>query len=96
MQRPQLEHIIRAAAAITGATDFVVIGSQAILGQFPDPPEELLVSMEADVFTFRSEMDAELIDGRSERLRPSIKPSVIMPMAWEMKPPHCHPGGRSG
>ena len=63
MQRPQLEHIIRAAAAITGATDFVVIGSQAILGQFPAPPEELLVSMEADVFTFRSEMDAELIDG---------------------------------
>lgn len=63
MQRPQLEHIIRAAAAITGAHEFVVIGSQAILGQFPNPPEELLVSIEADVFTFRSQSDAELIDG---------------------------------
>lgn len=63
MQRPQLEHIIRAAAGITGATDFVVIGSQAVLGQFPDAPEELLVSIEADVFSLRSEADSDLIDG---------------------------------
>ena len=41
----------------------MVIGSQAILGQFPNPPEELLVSIEADLFTFRNEADAELIDG---------------------------------
>ena len=31
MQRPQLEHVIRAAAGITGATEIVVIGSQAVL-----------------------------------------------------------------
>lgn len=63
MQRPQLEHIIRAAAGITGADRFVVIGSQAILGQFSDPPEELLISLEADLFTLRSPSDADLIDG---------------------------------
>jgi hypothetical protein len=63
MQRPQLEHIIRAAAGITGADRFVIIGSQAILGQFPNPPGELLVSIEADVFSLRSPEDADLIDG---------------------------------
>ena len=63
MQLPQLEHIIRAAAGITGASRFVVIGSQALLGQFPDPPAELRVSIEVDVFTLRSPKDAELIDG---------------------------------
>ncbi len=63
MQRRQLEHIIRAAAAITGADRFVVIGSQAVLGQFSDPPEKLLISIEADLFTLRSPTDAELIDG---------------------------------
>ena len=63
MQRPQLEHIIRAATGITGATEIVVIDSQAVLGQFPDAPAELLVSIEADVFTFRSPADADLIDG---------------------------------
>ena len=36
MQRYQLEHIVRAAAGITGAAEFVIIGSQAVLGQFPD------------------------------------------------------------
>lgn len=63
MQRPQLEHIIRAATGITGAKEFVIIGSQAILGQFPDSPEELLVSIEADLFSLRNVTDADLIDG---------------------------------
>jgi len=63
MKRPQLEHIIRAAAAITGADRFVIIGSQSILGQFPDPPADLLVSIEADLFSLRTPHDADLIDG---------------------------------
>jgi hypothetical protein len=63
MNRLQLEHIIRAAAGITGVTDIVIIGSQAVLGQFPESPAELLVSMEADVFTLRNATDADLIEG---------------------------------
>jgi hypothetical protein len=63
MQRTQLEHLIRAATGITGADRFVVIGSQAILGQFAHPPEELLVSIEADLFSLRNPSDADLIDG---------------------------------
>ena len=63
MQRHQLEHVIRAASGITGATEIVVIGSQAILGQFPEAPAELLISIEADVFTFRNLRDADLIEG---------------------------------
>jgi hypothetical protein len=63
MQRTQLEHIIRAATGITGADRFVIVGSQAILGQFPNPPGELLVSAEADVFSLRDPKDADLIDG---------------------------------
>ncbi len=63
MKRQQLEHILRASAAITGADQFVIIGSQAILGQFPDPPSELVVSAEADIFSLRAAEDANLIDG---------------------------------
>ncbi|MGO8699088.1 MAG: DUF6036 family nucleotidyltransferase [Limisphaerales bacterium] len=63
MLRPQLEHIIRASAAITGAPEFVIVGSQALLGQFPEAPEELLVSIEADVFSLRDPADSDLIDG---------------------------------
>jgi hypothetical protein len=63
MNRTQLEHIIRASAAITGADELVIIGSQSILGQYPDAPPELLRSIEADVFTLRSPQDADLIEG---------------------------------
>lgn len=63
MHRSQLEHIIRAAAGITGAHRFVIIGSQAVLGQFPSAPPELLGSIEADIFSERSLADADLIDG---------------------------------
>jgi hypothetical protein len=50
MTRGQLEHIIRAAGTIADVDDITVIGSQAVLGEFPDAPAELLVSNEADVF----------------------------------------------
>ena len=63
MQRHQLEHIIRAASAITGATEFVIVDSQAVLGQFPRAPQELLVSSEADVFSLHSPLESDLIDG---------------------------------
>jgi hypothetical protein len=41
----------------------VVIESQAVLGQFPDAPEELLVSDEADVFPRGDPARSDLIDG---------------------------------
>ena len=63
MTRAQLEHIIRAAGAIADTQDVVVIGSQAVLGQFPDAPEELLVSNEADVFPRGDPGLGDLIDG---------------------------------
>ena len=43
MTRAQLEHVIR-AAGIANVDDVVAIGSQAVLGEFPDAPAEFLVS----------------------------------------------------
>ena len=63
MRRPQLEHIIRAATGITGATQWVIVGSQAVLGQYPQSPDDLLVSVEADVFSLREPADSDLVDG---------------------------------
>jgi len=63
MTRLQLEHIIRAAGMIADDDDIVVIGSQAILGQFPGAPNEFLVSREADVYPRSHPERADLIDG---------------------------------
>ena len=63
MTRAALEHIIRAAGAIADTQDVVVIGSQAVLGQFPDAPGELLISNEADVYPRGDPARSDLIDG---------------------------------
>ena len=63
MKRMDLEHIIRASAEIASDDEIVVIGSQAILGSFPDAPAELLVSMEADVYPKNRPERSDLIDG---------------------------------
>ena len=63
MQRHQLEHIIRAASAITDRYEIVVVGSQSILGSVPCPPAECTVSMEADVFPLGAEELSDVIDG---------------------------------
>lgn len=63
MTRAQLEHIIRAAGAIANVEDIVVIGSQAILGEFPNAPAELLISNEADIFPRLDPSLSDLVDG---------------------------------
>lgn len=63
MNRRQLEHVIRAAAAISDDDEIVIIGSQAILGEHPDAPASLLASMEADVYPKNHPERAELIEG---------------------------------
>lgn len=63
MRKSDFDHLIAAAATISGETEIVVIGSQAILGSVENPPEALLRSMEADVYPLRDPKRAEEIDG---------------------------------
>lgn len=63
MRREDFEHVIAAAANITGEDDFVVIGSQAILGSHPAAPDAMLRSLEVDLYPLRSPKRADAIDG---------------------------------
>ena len=59
---------IRAAGAVTDQTELVVIGSQAILGQYPDAPERLLGSHEAGIcFPGRANL-VEMVEGATGEL----------------------------
>jgi hypothetical protein len=63
MTREQLEHVLRAAAAIASENSLVVVGSQAVLLPFPNAPAALLASREVDVYPALHPERAELIDG---------------------------------
>ena len=62
MKRSELEHLIRAVGSIANDAEIIVIGSQSILGQFPDAPAALLVSAAADLFPKNHPQLSDLID----------------------------------
>ena len=63
MNRIQLEHLLRAAGSVSGHDRVIVIGSQSILGAFPDAPAVLRMSMEADLIIPDAPDCSDLIDG---------------------------------
>lgn len=63
MRREEFEHVIAAAAIVSGEPEIVVIGSQAIHGSVSSPPEGMLFSMEVDVYPLNAPEKAEEIDG---------------------------------
>jgi hypothetical protein len=94
MKRRDLEHLIRAAAAVTDQYEIVVIGSQSILGAVPHAPEELLRSMEADLYPLHRPELADLIDGAIGELSPfeerfgyyaqGVGPeTAVLPEGWQ-------------
>lgn len=63
MNRRSVEHVVRAAAAITGESELVAVGSQAALVQHPRLPAAMLRSPELDIYPPKAPELADLIDG---------------------------------
>lgn len=63
MRRDQLEHAIRAACDVSGDTQLLIFGSQAILGSHPDAPETLRASIEVDLQPKNYPDNTDRIDG---------------------------------
>jgi hypothetical protein len=95
MKRPDLEHLIRAASAITRDLDVVVIGSASILGSHADEalPAEATRSIEAGLAFFDDPNDhnADLVDGAIGELPCSTTRSVTTLRASRSP----HPGLRA-
>lgn len=96
MNRSQLEHIIRAASAISGDDEIVVIGSQSIHAQIANPPAIAFVSEEADVYPRNFPDRAEAIDGAIGELSvfhetfgyyaQGVSPATaVLPEGWEAR-----------
>lgn len=63
MTHDELAHVLRASAAISNETSFVLVGSQAVLLLLEQPPADLLVSTEIDLYPALHPEKADLIDG---------------------------------
>jgi hypothetical protein len=96
MTRSNLEHIIRAAGAIADDSDIIIVGSQSVLGQFPEARTELLISVEADVYPKNWPDRSDLIDGAIGEGSPFERQfryyahgfdasTSILPSGWEQR-----------
>ena len=94
MQRSELEHIIRASGDVAQDDEIVIIGSQSILGQFPNAPVRLLSSMEADVYPnhkpeLADKIDAAIGEGSRFHVRygyyaQGVGPeTAVLPKGWK-------------
>jgi hypothetical protein len=96
MTRTELEHAIRAACDVSGDDEVYVFGSQAILGQYPDAPESLRQSAEADIAPVTAVDMVEVIDVHLGELSPfheaygfyvhglSID-AAVLPIGWQRR-----------
>jgi hypothetical protein len=79
MTRTELEHIIRAAGTLADVEDLVVIGSQAVLGEFPGAPIDQIV-------TFRSVERKNIRFIRYQQFRGYAhgvgEETAILPQGW--------------
>ena len=96
MTREELEHAIRAACDVAEDDELWVFGSQAILSQYADAPEELRMSSEVDVAPVNEESKTIDIDanlGELSRFHQaygfyvhgvSIE-AAVLPKGWERR-----------
>lgn len=62
MKKRELDHVLRAASRITGEKRFIIIGSQALHGCYPDLADEIVMSAEVDVLAPRSPKRTEWLN----------------------------------
>jgi len=62
MKKQQVDHVLRAAGRITGERQFIIIGSQALHGKYPDLPDEILKSVEVDLMAGKKRETTEWLN----------------------------------
>jgi hypothetical protein len=62
MKKHQLDHILRAAGNITGQKQFVIVGSQALHGKYPNLADDIVMSAEVDLFAPKAPHATELLN----------------------------------
>jgi hypothetical protein len=105
MKKHQLDHVLRAAGRITGKKSFVIVGSQSLHGKYPDLPDEILSSAEADLLAVRSDRTEWLnVIGQDSPFHqefgyyadPVEEGTAILPSGWKGRLVNLPPGDKEG
>jgi uncharacterized nucleotidyltransferase DUF6036 len=62
MKKRELDHVLRAAGRITGEKQFIIVGSQALHGKYPDLADDIVKSAEVDLLAAKSPKRTEWLN----------------------------------
>ena len=95
MQPHELAHLLRAAGSIINEKQFIVVGSQSVIGKYPNAPEELLRSNEVDLIAKNKPKETERLNTIGELSQfhqthgyyadPVDKNTSILPKKWNSR-----------
>lgn len=106
MTKQQLDHILRAAGRITGEKQFVIVGSQSLHGKYPDLPDDIVRSAEADLIAVRNIDRTEWLNaiGQDSPFHESFgyyadpvdEATATLPRGWKGRLVNLPPGDTEG
>jgi hypothetical protein len=106
MKKHQIDHILRAAGELTGEKQFVIIGSQALHGKYPDLADDILLSFEVDLIAKnhpdRTEwlnfigQDSQFHETHGYYADPVDENTATLPKGWQARLVNLPPGDTQG
>ena len=106
MKKHQVDHVLRAAGRITGAKQFVIIGSQALHGTKADLADDLVRSVEVDLIATphsdRTEwlnaigQDSPFHESFGYYADPVDESTATLPKGWKQRLVQLAPGQTEG
>jgi len=106
MTKQQLDHLLRAAGRITGERQFLIVGSQSLHGKYPDLPDDILRSFEADLIAKQTPVRTEWLNaiGQDSPFHeqfgyyadPVDEKTATLPKGWKGRLVNLPPGDTEG
>jgi hypothetical protein len=93
VKKQHVDHILRTAGKIVGDTQFIIIGSQSLHGKHPDLPDEIVASIEVDLYAKNRSLRTELLNaiGQDSRFHQAYgyyadsvdDKTAVLPKGWK-------------
>jgi hypothetical protein len=106
MRKRELDHVLRAAGRITGSTRFIIVGSQALHAAHPDLADDIIKSVEVDLWAANAPERSEWLNAISYGSQfhetfgyyadPVDENTATLPKGWRSRLIELPPGDTEG
>jgi hypothetical protein len=106
MKKREVDHVLCAAGCITGEKQFIIIGSQALHGQYPDLADEIVRSVEVDLLATKDPARTDWLnsigvyspfhENHGYYVDPMDERTATLPKGWKTRLVNLPPGETEG